>query len=747
MDKLSYKIIGSCRPTPNELQALMYFRDNLYDKAFFGDEKEDFKQILDRIGQGNKNIRTYVCLAYVGEKVVGGVIADWFSPCASLLMSYLVVAEDCRSNGIGARILKDGMKTLCSEIGETVEYVFFESENPFCGNDDQAVSRLRFYARNGAKRIPIQYVQPPLSNGQDFARNLDLYCLPALSEGRDPLTEIPADKLKEYLKVFYDALAGRITDEEKIRQRKDELSRMEQTVDDLASDERKMVFLENIFENPNYKIDTCTVARHFLFDTIAKEGGKKVKVPFDKKESSEECADPCPVFYSYETDLMDYRHQGGKIPFRTHFYKLFKGVKLLLPKAYRYESEGLSVLRILERKDLDVDISLSWSKSLYGEPKYLIHLSISPCRKDRLSGKDQDAFFTELDLIRFTTAFGCNQERYQCISAGDVLVKGDGDSWGGFSILEEGRLKGVMEWIAEKMAGISIESLTALGCGITELNLYGLYKKEGGTRVFDDFDAFHSQMHEKELWNKTFCGIILGIYDYERMTTAEIYDTMRSNVERPQSFMVFLRGHLLKIKCVLPSNDNERLENILISPYLLIPSCALVYNELLLDDCNSRVKQLLNEEKDDGQKKFWNIFSDRKYYERSRQLLTEYNKWKRSLEDNYLQSFFQYEGEKEIMSKLSLQRGYTDRLQLLFEKLEAIRGYSDKHMQDYNSGAEMNLNMILLVLAILQVVTAVIATAMAGISWSWVLMVLVSALLFIFFLALGRFLLKNRREK
>ncbi|MBR6002440.1 MAG: hypothetical protein IK045_06220, partial [Bacteroidales bacterium] len=211
---------------------------------------------------------------------------------------------------------------------------------------------------------------------------------------------------------------------------------------------------------------------------------------------------------------------------------------------------------------------------------------------------------------------------------------------------------------------------------------------------------------------------------------------------------VFLRGHLLKIKCVLPSNDNERLESILISPYLLIPSCALVYNELLLDDCNSKVEQLLNEEKDDGQKRLlWKIFSDRKYYERSRELLTEYNKSKRSLEDNYLQSFFQYEGEKEIMSKLSLQRGYTDRLRLLFEKLEAIRGYSDKHMQDYNSGAEMNLNMILLVLAILQVVTAVIATAMAGISWSWVLMVLVSALLFIFFLALGRFLLKNRREK
>ena len=727
--KVELKLIGSSLPGNEDLMYLDQFRSEIYEKAFSGDEIEPFtEEIVPRIGCCKDSIQTYAVLALYRTRTVGGLIVDWYPECSSLEIIYLAVAQECRREGYGSLLLKDGMQLICSEIrrnAKKINCVYFESENPFSEENEANISRLRFFAHNGAMRVPIHYVQPPLSENQGFACNLNLFCLPELSEMVSPQGGLPHKQLKDFLRAFYQGLEDRCMDRERFSS---ELKSMEKEID-FAMDENDEIPLDRLFENPYYEIQTVSVVSHFRYLPDSTEGCPA----FDNKKE-------CPLFFSYQKDLMDYSHQDDRIPFGTHHHLLCENISLKQPPAYCFISEGESHLRLTlpDRLELCVDISLNWSYSAAPGCGYMIHVAICP------SKSVEGAHFTELDLIRMITAFGSRQEQYGFI---DRNGRSSVSTWEGYSVCEldsTGNVTeiGLRDWIARKMGGTS-ENYAALCTGITELDIFGLYKKEGLTKIFREtkdmssFDALKGQIPSKTLWNKTMCGIALGIFDFERMNTAEIYDTLRLYVERPQSFVLFSRGHLFKIKGVTPGEDYERVENILVSPYLLIPSCALAFNELLLNYCRAKLENIRENERAFRKKSWW----DRKYYDQSRKLLKVYDEVERYLSDFYLQDFFQYESERQIFGILSEQRGLAALRRLLDEQLEMIRNDADQHIQDYNRGTEMDQNMILLVLAILQVLTAI----MHDKEW-WILTSVSLALVAIFYIS-GRLVLrKNRRN-
>ena len=705
------------------------FRSEIYEKAFFGDEIEPFtEEIVPRIGNCRGSIQTYAVLALTETHPVGGLIVDWYPECSSLEIIYLAVAQEWRREGYGSLLLKDGMELICSELhrnAQKINCVYFESENPFSEENEADIARLRFFARNGAMRVPIRYVQPPLSPNQDFACNLNLFCLPAFSQAVSPQSGLEHNQLKIFLRAFYQGLKDRCMDCERFSS---ELKAMENEID-FAMDENDEVPLDRLFENPHYEMQTVSVVSHFRYQSDSTNAS-----PFDNEKE-------CSLFFSYQKDLMDYSHQDDRIPFSTHHHLLYENISLKQPSAYRYISEGQPHLRLTlpDRVEMHVDISLNWSYSAAPGCGYMVHVTICP------SKSVEGAHFTELDLIRMITAFGSRQEQYGFI---DRNGQSSVAIWEGYSVCERNSDGNVMEmglrdWIARKMGGRS-ENYVALRTGITELDIFGLYEKKSGrgkifgqTKGLSSFDELRGQIPSKTLWNKTMCGIALGIFDFERMNTAEIYDTLRLNVERPQSFVLFSRGHLFKIKGVIPGEDYERVENILVSPYLLIPSCALAYNELLLNYCRAKLKTIQENEKGFRKKSWW----DRKYYDQNRRLLKVYDEVERYLSDFYLQDFFQYESEKQIFGILNEQRGLAALRRLLDEQLEMIKNDADQHIQDYNRGKEMDQNMILLVLAILQVLTAI----MHDKEW-WILSSVSLALVVIFYIA-GRLILrKNRRN-
>lgn len=725
--KVELKLIGRLSPEKEELVYLDRFRSEIYEKAFSGDEIEPFnEEIIPRIGSNEGPTRTYVVLAMIDEWPVGGLVVDWYPECDSLEIIYLAVAREYRREGYGSLLMKDGMGLVCSELRRNdrkVGCVYFESENPFSEENEADIPRLRFFARHGAMRIPIRYVQPPLSENQGFARNLSLFCLPDLSETISPQGGLPHESLKAFLRAFYRGLEGHCTDRERFDS---ELKAMEREID-FAMDENDAVPLDALFENPHYEMQTVSVASHFLY----LPGDGSGQPAFADGEE-------CPLFFSYQKDLMDYGHQ-DRIPFGTHHSFLCENVSLKQPQVYRFISEGQSHLRLTrpDRVELRVDISLNWSFSAAPGCGYMVHAVICPSKS--VAG----THFTELDLIRMITAFGSRQEQYGFI---DRHGHPSAAPWEGYAVCErdvDGNMTevGLRDWIAGKMGGTS-ENYAVLRTGITELDIFGLYGKQERTKVFGEetnlssFDALRSQIPLKTLWNKTMCGLVLGIFDFERMNTAEIYDTLRLNVERPQSFVLFSRGHLFEIKGVIPGEDYERVENILMSPYLLIPSCALAYNELLLDICRRKLEDVQENEKEFRRRSWW----DRKYYDQSRRLLRVHDEVEHLLSDYYLQEFFQYESEIQIFEKLSCQRGLTARRHMLDEQLEMLRNDADRHVQDYNQGSEMDQNMILLVLAILQVLTAI----MHDKEW-WILTSVSFALVAIFYVC-GRLVLRKNRK-
>lgn len=688
----------------------------IYLEAFPNpNEQEPYSNILDRISAQGGALETYAVLDIDGAAVRGGIIADWYPEAASLEIIYIAVDGRIRRAGLGNALLSEGVKKFRSKI-PGIKYIFFESENPMdpenhpsgeAGAGMDAVNRLWFFARAGAARLPIDYVQPPLQEGGGFASNMYLFILP--SDGED---RMPSEDLKSFLQAFYDGLKEEAKGQEK--EWTAELERMEGQIDEVADENGDVVF-DHILETPRYRMDKVSIAGHFR------------KTDQASQKLIEESLAVCSVFHSYETDLMDYSHQGDDRPFVTHFHSMECNVLLHLPKCYQYTSEGEAYFRLVDRNPLEVDVSVNWSyRKDTGE--VLAHLVICP---------SEGSSFSELDIIRLVTAFGSKQEQFRAISPANTEAK---SGWDGFRLSRKGspEIFTVQEWLSNALPGGGAFQME--GSGISDLNMEGLLS-ENGEPLFQSFDDFKADVPNASMWNRTLCGMLLGIFDFERMNKPEVFDTIQPMVDRGDSFCLLSRGHLMKLS-LQNDEEYERVDNILISPYLLIPSAAVALNEILLRR-NDEILNLAdaNSDKDKKPSKLIRFFSDKWYMSRGRRIQHDVTRVAKSLTGEYLDAFFQYGSEQEILQTASERRGLTRKKDLLQRKLDNLKAEAIDYQKIYEDGLNTNENMILLVLAILQVVTALFHDGQE------VWLILTSLTLVLVFLIIGRQRLNQKRKE
>ena len=269
------------------------------------------------------------------------------------------------------------------------------------------------------------------------------------------------------------------------------------------------------------------------------------------------------------------------------------------------------------------------------------------------------------------------------------------------------------------------------GSGISELNM-------DGSNLFRSFKQFRDGVPNASMWNRTLCGILLGIFDFERMNKPEIYDTIQPMVVRDNSFFLLSRGHLMKLS-LQKEDEYERVDNILISPYLLIPSAAAVFNEILLRK-NEAIINGADEKKDDKDDDKRLSFSDKGYMSKGKLLQDVCTNVAKSLTGGYLDGFFQYGSEQELLQTASERRGLPRKKDLLQRKLDNLKTEARNCQKNYEDGLNMNQNMILLVLAILQVVTALFDKGQE------VWLILTSVILVLVFLLIGRLRLNQKRK-
>ena len=711
MSNIIYKIVPSQESVKNtELEGYInQFENEIYKPAFPDEnEREDIKDILSRLKRTKDEPQSFIVLALEGNTVMGGLVADWYNKCKSLEIIYIALRREyCgHKEKYGKKLYYSSLaiiKDAINKQNEQVKYVYAEVEDPFkdikSNGFTDPIIRLRFFASLGAKRIPIEYVQPPLKESGEYARNLFLISIPISKSDKEEMKILPRD-LGDFLSDFYEGLRENSMND--LATFEYEKSKIMNEIK-MATDYNGNIILDNILEESIFTISNTSVAAHYTVKSISEENAL---VKHNK--------DFCRFFYSYESDLLNYRNQiSEERPLYSHHLKTVRNVCLQMPSCYKYTSEGLEYFRICKRREVKVDISLNIAyNTLSG--KYLLSVVIKPYEDE----KDKD-HFTELDIIRLVTGFGSRQEKcrylnYDCknrsSSSSDLWMEG-------LKIRSDSDFFVPMaQWLSAELGGGI--SFICQGTGVSELDLGSITctctnndtdkKRE---KLFAEFSSFKDGILSKDKkatetkWNKVLCGIILGIFDYKRMNAAEIHDTFRSAVTFDSSYGILCRGHLTKIYFSTDKGDDQD-EDILISPYFLVPSTVLAFNEELLKGLLNRINDdIKNEEifaNDNSHKK------DKTFYKRSKNLQKEYKEISADLDKKYLRDIFQYDSEQKIYKCGSSWRGHDSMLSDINTKLHSIADTRDYYMKEYNSGFDMDQNMLLLCLAFMQIITAVL---------------------------------------
>ena len=678
---LSFRWIVGPELSADDERLIEQFDKEIFIPSFPNeDERESMIDIKSRIQHPQNNVRTLIAFMFESEDkaspgLLAGEICDWYPSTGDLEIIYLAVNPACRHNGLGRHILQEGtagiVEALERDKSTKVRRLYFETENPRKKQKTDTLvmpieDRLRFFGRNGGSVALENYYQPPLSPDKEWADNMMLCTLPVfryvsgdngherIVEAADMESSISQDELRQFLTIFYQGLGAANTEEG--RQKLNEMLKPK-------VNEKGKIQLKRI-EVASFTIPYATISSHYFI-----------------KGTDLDIETPDPVFNSYESDLMQYGMQDyPRRPVVTHHSKRDQ-LTLLLPEEYQYESEGKCfVAQNWNNKTIEVQVSLNWSyhQKYHG---FLATLVITPKEK---------SFFTEWDILKIIAlmGFGSRQEDFKPLTPMKISDGTNGE------MIEMTFPKLVKKYFEQE------EEPLPTGLGITEIDMLdmtgiGVPKSLKDFKCFKD-DALSDGPSESVL-NKTLCGFFLGIFDFMRMNQGEIADTITPFLERDSYFMQICRGNLIQIRF---NATDERIEETLTSPYLIIPSAILAFNERILRDCTKEIDRcIVNGKFQYEQMQPGIITSFDKFSILSKKIKELENK----LADNYIWSVFQYPSEQLIFKNGCKQRALNQSYAKTQETIKLMKSRAEEYKARDAGGLNAIQSVILMLLAILQV--------------------------------------------
>lgn len=198
-----------------------------YATMFHGDEAESSAQWKARIlGKARPQPVMRIAVATQGsgetERVIGGAACEYYRAGGCALCTYLYVLDrpEVRHRGHARALLATAL-TACAALGP-VRAALAEVEWPpllpttHFGAEllANAQKRLHFFARLGARRIALDYVQPALGPAQQSVPWLRLLLLP-IPDAQDENEGALRRALDLFLEEFHSALAqesGKVLD-------------------------------------------------------------------------------------------------------------------------------------------------------------------------------------------------------------------------------------------------------------------------------------------------------------------------------------------------------------------------------------------------------------------------------------------------------------------------------------------------------------------------------------------------------
>ena len=617
-------------------------------------EREDFEVIIRRIfydKQPNEPHSILILTTTNGKnpEVTGGLIADWYENSKAIHLIYLVTAEKYRGKGIAKKLINEGVTAIKQWIEKEkkieIRNVFFESNNPEKTKNDNfdTIARLEIFSQIGAKWINIPYVQPALDTKKREVDNLYLLSFTQFNVKGD---KIPKVEIIAFLKDLYLSLGQSDKNKSFIRMQK-VLEKQMNTDGDIE--------LLHIPETSFYKFYKSSVTWHFV-----QENKYQIETSLNNP------------FSSFEKDLLNFHNQKLKEPpFNSVFKKLYQNAKIIFPAEYSYTSEGRKHTKTTktDRIELEINLSISFTR-IENSDNTIWHVTLTP---------KKNYYFTECDLIKLSTMFGSSQEQSTVKDNLKITIENE-------------NLMGIKpdELISRLGFAEKNTRLENLQTGIIQIETFEL---DAIQKI--DFNYFFNLFQNKikteidndslKQFSKTVCGIILGIFDFNRMDNDEIFDTIQPIVQAESSFIVMCRGALFKI-----SEIDELMESVsnhvVVSPYLLVPNMVLAYNEYVLMKAKNEIDSSLKP----GQNRSFKA------------LETSQRKVRNILNVQYLSNIFQYPSEKEIVEFGISQRGIINLYDIILKRLEELSELIDTKKANKANLSDAILNALLGFIAAIQ---------------------------------------------
>lgn len=663
-------IFNSASFAENEGHIVTY--RHLFESAFSDiNEREDFDAIAKRV----KNVpvgdepHSFIILSISQEesetKVIGGLVADWYDGCSAIHLTYIVVDQASRGNNIARILIREGLEKMKAIIQDhwcaVLTHVFFESNSPWEQGVDSfnKSTRLLIFHKLGARWIDIPYVQPPLDESKNKVKTLFLMVFPDLITCAGKVSQ---KETFDFLSKLYVGLGITKPEEDP------DFQAMMLSLNEQANEDGNLELKKIPGEFPKYKFSKASVTWHVIENPFEDQADKKDR-------------EPCETFYSYERDLMNFQGQ-RQSPFSTRLIvRGFENQAIIkFPDHYEFISEGRKHRLFTNNPEINVNIALSCT-NFHNSRIRIWSFTITPGHRE---------VFSEYDIIKLATLFGSCQENCKLKDDIRILTCSNGPEFRPESYLKQfGSWKQMPEFQFTGTGIIQIDSKETsrdnAECNDSFAELYSSFSAKSEKNSIFLEEKYYSDKNFRDLLN-SICGITLGICDFNRMGSQEVADTLRPINVCLDSFMILARGELISI-----SSEDEILEDVFhtigVSPYLLIPSVFLTYNEHIVSLVKKQVDTVLD--------KAPNSLPITKLEESLRDAL--------NLSNKYLIPPFQYPTEQNIEREGNRQRNIGELVVQGQNRMEELKTIISQLQNERSAAISALISAALFLLSLIQV--------------------------------------------
>lgn len=440
-------------------------------------------------------------------------------------------------------------------------------------------------------------------------------------------------------------------------------------------------------DNPTLNIAMAAVCLHFV------ENPASSTSPFVYPSGS--------VFQSMELDLLAYRFQdpppfGSSIEAVPAAHPQRRPILIEYPEQFTYHSEGRAPQLRIEAPLRRAELLVS-STRFAACGRRIWHLVITP---------PEGETFSEYDLIMLIHLYDGRTERTGLRER--IRFRLDDADSAGCLVSELPRRLGLP---------LQANDDPELKCGTLQL-LIGNDDGDAAAKtdeprrpnVFDTLRSAREADGEDaakrlKTWMRddcpqrrqimAYCGIVTGIFDFEKIDDEEALDTLEPTFAASSSFLRIHRRTLISI-----ADDDRGMRecwnSIGISPYLILPHAALIYNEALVDWAERGISAALA---DHGAR--LGALEDAHFDADSH------------LNALYLPNVFNYVTERSLFDAGDLCRGSNARRTAVLAKLDQLKNQIEIVREHQRKGGETIIQMLLAVISLLQV-KSVIAEILGG---------------------------------